>query len=188
MLAEKPVNKKYLFLLLLIFILPSKFIYGKRPVIFSPIYIGQSETVNNIRRDRFLFGITYFNVMRRNQTAAEGRFEYRSSLTWAGVSPFAGISFATSGAFYGMIGFYSDIQLNNNIILTPGFAAGYFNKGMGIDLAYEIEFRTQVDLTYVFENNSRIGIGFYHISNGNFGESNPGAESFSLIFSIPVEN
>jgi hypothetical protein len=59
---------------------------------------------------------------------------------------------------------------------------------LGIDLASEVEFRTQIEFVYVLENNLRIGIGFYHISNGNFGKSNPGAESLSFILSLPVEN
>ncbi len=139
----------------------------------------------NILQDRFIFGISYFNAMRHSQNAVTGRFEYRSSLNFLNVSPFAGIACASSGAFYGMAGIYTDIRLNNRIIFTPSFAAGYFNKGTGIDLAFNIEFRTQFELSYILNNNSRIGIGFYHISNGSFGKSNPGAESITLIYSVP---
>jgi hypothetical protein len=182
------VNKKFFFFLLFIFLMPSKFTYSKGPSSFFPLSIIQSEAISNRSKNRFFFGISYFNAMRQKQNAIEGRFEYRSSLNLLNVSPFTGISFASSGAFYWMAGFYSDIPLGNIFMVTPGFAAGYFNKGLGIDLASEVEFRTQIEFVYVLENNLRIGIGFYHISNGNFGKSNPGAESLSFIFSLPVEN
>ena len=158
----------------------------KEPVLFIPLNLGQKTFYENNITDRFILGISYFNALREKRNALEGRLEYRSSVSLLNVKPFTGITFTSAGAFYGMAGIYSDINLSDNIIFTPSFAAGYFNKGTGHDLAYELEFRTQLELSYTLQNNSRIGFCFYHISNGNLGRSNPGAESFSFIYSIPI--
>jgi hypothetical protein len=185
MLPESFLKKKFLplvFLLVFLFIKPSK---GKEPIIF-PWKSNQESLNKNDSSERFIFGISYFNVFRDKKNAFEGRFEYRSSFTFLSLKPFTGITFASSGAYYGMLGLYSDISLWNNVIFTPSFAAGYFNKGMGIDLAYELEFRTQLEISYILQNNSRIGFGFYHISNGNLGRSNPGAETITFIYSLPI--
>jgi len=135
----------------------------------------------------FLFGVSYFNAFRENNNAVEVRIEYRSSINFFGIKPFTGITFNSDGGFYTMGGIYTDIILGKDFCLTLGFAAGYYNRGMGIDLASNLEFRTQLELSYLFSNNYKIGISFYHISNGNLGKSNPGAESVSFIFSIPVQ-
>lgn len=161
---------------------------GKTPVSYHLLKPIRKVLIKNIPQDRFLLGISYFNAMRKSQNAVAGRFEYRSSLDFLSIKPFTGITFASSGAFYSVIGLYSDISLGSSLFFTPGFAMGYFHKGMGIDLAFELEFRTQLEFSYELDNNSRIGICFYHISNGNFGKSNPGAESISFIYSVPIEN
>jgi len=186
MLPESSIKKKFLplvFLLIFLFIKPSE---GNEPENFNPGNSNQESLNENDSPDRFIFGISYFNALRKKRNAFEGRLEYRSSFTLLNVKPFTGLTFNSAGAFYGMAGFYSDIPLGNNLIFTPSFAAGYFNKGMGLDLAYELEFRTLFEISYTFQNNSMIGFSFYHISNGNLGRSNPGAESFSFIYSVPI--
>jgi hypothetical protein len=136
--------------------------------------------------DMVSVNISYFNVLKQKQNALESRFEYRSGLKVWELKPFAGIMMTSAGAFYAMAGFYYDIYLIDRFILTPSFASGYFHKGKGKDLNYEIEFRSQFEFSYVFDNNSRLGISFNHISNANLGNSNPGVESFAIHYSVPI--
>jgi lipid A 3-O-deacylase len=186
MLTESSLKKKYFFLLVSSILTLTNPVEGKNSGHFNFQNPSHKNLNKNKSTDRFIIGVSYFNALRKEGNAFEGRFEYRSSFTWLSLKPFTGITFTSSGAFYRMTGFYSDISLGNNIIFTPSFAAGYFDKGMGHDLAYNLEFRTQLEISYTLQNNSRIGISFDHISNGNLGKSNPGAESFSFIYSLPI--
>ena len=186
MLPESSFKKKFLLIGFFLIFLFTKPVEGKETIHFNPSNSTQTNPNKNKSIARFIIGVSYFNAFRKERNAFEGRFEYRSSFTWLSLSPLIGITFTSSGAFYGMAGFYSDIFLGDKIIFTPGFAAGYFNKGMGHDLAYNLEFRTHLEISYTLQNNSRIGISFYHISNGNLGKSNPGAECFSFIYSLPI--
>lgn len=186
MLPESSFKTKFLplvFIFVFLFIKPSE---GKEPEHLNLQSSNQENLNENNSPDRLIFGISYFNALRKKQHAFEGSFEYRSSISLLNVKPFTGITFTSAGAFYGMAGFYFDITLVNNIIFTPSFAAGYFDKGVGIDLAYKVEFRTQLEISYALQNNSRIGFSFYHISNGNLGRSNPGAESFAFVYSLAI--
>ncbi|MDO8550096.1 MAG: hypothetical protein Q7S39_08115, partial [Ignavibacteria bacterium] len=111
MLPESSFKKKYSllgFLLIFLFIKP---VEGKEPVHFNPWASVQTNPNKNKSTDRFIFGVSYFNALRKERNAFEGRFEYRSSFTWLSLKPFTGITFTSSGAFYWMAGFYSDISL-----------------------------------------------------------------------------
>jgi hypothetical protein len=186
MLIESFVKKESLFMLFLTLILLSQSLQAKKP----PDFFSWNMTGKNLidkSSDRFIFGISYFNVMRNSQNAIEGRIEYRSSFNFLNIHPFAGLTFTSSGAFYGMAGLYHDFFLDDKLVLTPGFAGGYFNKGMGIDLAFELEFRSQIEISYIMQNNNRMGVSFHHMSNGNFGKSNPGVENISFFYYAAVE-
>lgn len=137
-------------------------------------------------QDMVSIGISYFNVLKQKQNALESRLEYRSGLKVWELNPFAGIMGTSEGAFYAMAGFYYDIYILNRIVFTPSFASGYFHKGDGKDLKYELEFRSQLEFSYVFDNNSRLGISFNHISNANLGKGNPGVESLAIHYLIPI--
>jgi hypothetical protein len=63
---------------------------------------------------------------------------------------------------------------------------GYFEKGDGKALGNEIEFRSGGEISYRYEDRSRIGIGIHHLSNAGLGDKNPGEESFMVNYSIPI--
>ena len=186
MLPQSSFKKKFIPLLFILIFFHIKPLRSEEPqhsfAMSSKGYIAESRQ----SAGSFIFGMSYFNAFRKKRNAFEGRLEYRSDINLLNIKPFMGITFSSAGAFFGMAGFYYDFILWNNIIFTPRFAGGYFNKGSGIDLAYELEFRTQFEISYLLQNNTRIGFAFYHISNGNLGRSNPGAESFSFIYSLPI--
>jgi hypothetical protein len=68
----------------------------------------------------------------------------------------------------------------------PVAAAGYFHRGAGKDLGSHLEFKTGLELAYRFDDMSRIGIAFDHISNAGLTKRNPGTESLLLTYSIPI--
>ena len=49
-----------------------------------------------------------------------------------------------------------------------------------------LEFYIGIDMFYRFKNNSRIGVGIFHISNADSGKKNPGSETLVLKYQIPI--
>ena len=64
--------------------------------------------------------------------------------------------------------------------------AGYF-EGNGKDLGHVFEIRSALEVAYRFDDRSRLGVMFYHISNAGLGDDkNPGAEALTLSYSFPL--
>ncbi len=120
------------------------------------------------------------------RTAAEFRAEYHfGDVLWF-VSPFIGVMGTSDAAFYGYGGFGIDINFGPNVVLTPNVAGGYFARGSGTDLGSWWEFRTGAELAWRFDNMSRLGIAFSHMSNAGLTKRNPGEQSLLLIYSVPL--
>jgi lipid A 3-O-deacylase len=121
-----------------------------------------------------------------DNTAAEVGVEYRFSPQKSAFNliPTLGATLTSDGGYWGYAGVRYDIYLNNNWILTPNFAIAAYEQGGGVDLGYDVEFRTGAELAYQFSDKSRLGLGLYHLSNANIGENNPGAESLILSYSF----
>ena len=122
-----------------------------------------------------------------SETAGEARLEYRwqTPLFWR-VSPFIGVMGTTDSAAYGYGGLGADIKLTENWIFNPNFAIGAYKNGNGKDLGHGLEFRSGAEIAYKFQNDSRLGLSFHHISNASLGNENPGTESVVLTYGIPV--
>jgi lipid A 3-O-deacylase len=119
-------------------------------------------------------------------TAAEFRGEYRfGDVLWF-VSPFIGVMGTSDAAFYGYGGFGIDINFSPNVVLTPNVAGGFFSRGSGTDLGSWWEFRSGVELAWRFDNMSRLGLAFSHMSNAGLTKQNPGAQSLLLMYSVPL--
>jgi lipid A 3-O-deacylase len=101
------------------------------------------------------------------------------------VAPFVGAFGTGKGAFYGYGGLGFDINFYERFVLTPTAAVGYFTHGTGINLGAHTEFRTGGELDYRFENLSRLGVGFYHMSNAGIGQHNPGVELVTIVLTMP---
>ena len=85
---------------------------------------------------------------------------------------------------YGGLGF--DINFFDKWVVTPTAAVGYFSHGSGIDLGANCEFRTGAEFDYRFDNLTRIGVGFYHMSNSGIGKRNPGVELATFVLTVPL--
>jgi lipid A 3-O-deacylase len=102
-----------------------------------------------------------------------------------GIAPVLGAMYAEhdASALYGEI--RKDFPLGRNWIVTPRFAAGVYHDGSGVDLGNELEFREGIVLTWIGQR-LRLGVGFYHASNGGLGDNNPGTEVLEAVLSFPV--
>jgi len=97
------------------------------------------------------------------------------------VSPITGGFVTENSAAY----IYSGIEWNfdmGSLEFTPSFAPGLYHKGDGKDLGHILEFKTEVQLTYGFSENTSFGVSYNHVSNASLGDKNPGANSYMFNF------
>lgn len=123
-----------------------------------------------------------------SQKAGEVRLEYRFARRLWAFKPFLGASGTTDAAAYAYGGLLVDIHFGPRWVLTPNAAFGLYRNGSGKKLGHAAEFRTGAELAYRFDNRSRLGLAFHHISNASLGEKNPGTEILSLIYSVPFDS
>ena len=97
------------------------------------------------------------------------------------ISPIAGGFITENSAAYIYTGFEWNIDLGA-LKFTPRFAPGLYHKGDGKDLGHVLEFKSEVQFSYVFSKNSAIGISYNHVSNASIGDKNPGANSYMFNF------
>ena len=67
--------------------------------------------------------------------------------------------------------------------ILPSFSPGYYEKGNGKDLGGVLEFKSEIKLGFDIFENSKIGYSYSHISNNNWGETNPGTDNQQITFS-----
>ncbi len=129
----------------------------------------------------------YFDFNRQKDKGFEGRLEYRFSDRYFIFKPFLTAAYTnTKMGFFGA-GVLVDIYLGRRFVVIPSFAPTfYFGGNDKLDLGHPIEFRSQLELAYRFDNRSRLGFAVSHYSNASLGDSNPGTETLSLNYSIPV--
>ena len=136
--------------------------------------------------DFLSFGAGYFDWNRQKAPAAEFRLEYRSDKKLWIFKPLGGIMGTSDGAVYAFAGIGVDVFFGRRIVLTPSFAPGYYAKGSGLDLGHELEFRSQIEFAYRFDDRSRLGVAVSHMSNASIADENPGTESAILYYSMPL--
>ena len=92
-----------------------------------------------------------------------------------------------SGAVYGLGGILADIALGTRVRLTPSLGAGAYHNGDGKDLGHAVQFRSQIELAYRFEDGQRLALAFSHISNASLSNQNPGTEILTLYYMVPLD-
>ncbi len=131
------------------------------------------------------FGAGWFDWNRQKKQAGEINLEYRSDKKFWIFKPLAGAMATTTGSFYGYAGVGVDVFFGRRFVVTPSFAPGLYIEGGGHDLGHVIEFRSQAEFAYRFDDRSRLGFAISHISNASIGDNNPGTELFTLYYSAP---
>lgn len=118
--------------------------------------------------------------------AFDFRAEYRSNYKALGfLKPWIGIEATTDQAVYALGGVLVDLYFGRRWVFTPSFGAGAYADGSGKDLGHTIEFRSQVEFGYRFDNRSRLSLAVSHISNASLGDNNPGTEIATVYYHIP---
>lgn len=130
----------------------------------------------------------YFDFNRQKDPGGEFRFEYRDNHKFFYLKPFVAVGGATGGHGFVGAGVLLDVFLGRRFVVTPSFAPHYYFGGNNdLDLGYPLEFRSQLEVDYRFDDRSRLGVAVSHYSNAGLGDKNPGTEILSVYYSIPVD-
>lgn len=139
--------------------------------------------------DFLSFSAGAFDFNRKKDQGVELRAEYRSDFKIPGIQakPFVAAGGATSGHYFIGAGILWDVYFGKRWVLTPSFAPHLYAGGdADLDLGHSLEFRSQMELAYRFDNRSRLGLAVSHYSNASLGDKNPGTETLSLYYSHPL--
>ena len=98
------------------------------------------------------------------------------------IAPVSGAFVTGKNSLY----FYTGIEGQYNLgpmNISPSFSPGYYDKGNGKDLGSELEFKSEVKIGFDIFKNSNLGFSYSHISNNDWGSTNPGTDNQQLTFS-----
>lgn len=131
----------------------------------------------------------YYNVLDKDK-AMDLRAEYRSgkSVVFEYMHPYAGLEITLDGSTWVGGGLLYNYSFSPGWYFTPSLGVGLYSQGGSErNLDWPIQFRTQLEVSYEFENQHRLGVGFSHMSNGSLGDTNPGAEVLAVYWHIPFD-
>ena len=67
--------------------------------------------------------------------------------------------------------------------ILPSFTPGFYEKGSGKDLGSALEFKSEIKFGLDIFENTKIGYSYSHISNNDWGDTNPGTDNQHITFS-----
>ena len=132
-------------------------------------------------------GVGWYDIYDGDDEAVDFRLEYRHGEDFLFLKPFGGLAVNTDGSVWGGVGVLVDITFFDSVVLTGSFAPGLWAEGDGKDLGHVVEFRSQVELGYQFDNASRLSVAFSHLSNASLDDENPGVEVLTLYYHLPLD-
>ena len=128
----------------------------------------------------------WFDFNRKKDEGAEFRLEYRSNYKLWELKPFATLAVASNGMTFIGAGVLMDIYFGKRWVLTPSFAPTWWHgKTDALNMGHAVEFRSQMELAYRFDDRSRLGLSLSHYSNASLSDKNPGTEAIMINYSIP---
>ena len=98
------------------------------------------------------------------------------------IAPVSGAFVTGKNSLYfytGIEGQYSLGPMN----ISPSFTPGYYDKGNGKDLGSALEFKSEVKIGLDIFENSKLSYSYSHISNNDWGDTNPGTDNNQITFS-----
>ena len=133
------------------------------------------------------FSTGWFDFNRQKDQAGEFRLEYKSDYKLLNFKPFATLAAVSNGMTFLGAGILMDIYFGRRWVVTPSFAPTWWRgKTTDLDLGHGIEFRSQLEFAYRFDDRARVGLSVSHYSNASLGDDNPGTESFMVNYSVPI--
>ena len=96
--------------------------------------------------------------------------------------PITGAFITGDSSIYLYTGIEGQYQMGPLKIL-PSFTPGYYEKGDGKDLGSVLEFKSEIKVGLDIFENSKLSYSYSHISNNDWGDTNPGTDNQQITFS-----
>ncbi len=133
------------------------------------------------------FGLGAFDFNRQKDQGAEFRLDYRSDYKLGIFKPFVTAAGVSNGMSFLGAGVLVDVYFGRRFVVTPSFAPTWWRgKTNGLDLGHGLEFRSQIEFAYRYDDRSRLGLAISHSSNVSLGDTNPGTETLMVNYSYPL--
>lgn len=145
------------------------------------------------RTNRIVLGYGQYNFYEDSeQSRGAVRLEARLGeiAVWK-LHPWIGVEVGERGGQFYVAGLETDIDLNEDWVITLQSGIGYFNDG-GHNANEDyyppegFKARSQIELGYKFENDARISGGFSHASNAGVKFPNPSGNQVFLNLQYPL--
>jgi len=149
----------------------NRFLYRDKNPHNVSVYTGTFDTIDKEGDDKTkLMGLEHKNKdLFRN--------------TWIGrLSPTTGAFVTKKSSIYLYSGIETDYNLGP-IKISPSFAPGYYQAGDGKNLGSALEFKSELKVGVDLFKNTNLGYSYSHISNNDWGDTNPGSDNQSVTFS-----
>ena len=131
-------------------------------------------------------GVGAFDFNRKKDDGVEFRLDYRSDYKLGIFKPFVTAAGVSNGMTFLGAGVLVDVYFGNRFVVTPSFAPTWWRgETDDLDLGCGLEFRSQIDFAYRFDDRSRLGLALSHSSNASLGDTNPGTETLLVNYSYP---
>lgn len=101
--------------------------------------------------------------------------------------PLFGAFVTTRGAAMGYGALGLPIHLGKRIVVMPSFGVGGYAHGDGRDLGQALAFRGGGEISYEFDDKSRLGINAHIISNGKSTSKRDNTAIIGLVYTTPMD-
>ena len=160
---------KFLIYVLTLFILKHTIVLSENLDI--SVYTGTFDVIDKEGDDR----TTLIGIEHRNTDLFRNTFLGK-------VAPVSGAFVTGKDSLY----FYTGVEGQYNlgpVNISPSFTPGYYEKGSGKDLGSALEFKSEIKLGFDILKGSKLGYSYSHISNNDWGSTNPGTDNQQIVFS-----
>ena len=162
----------------------------KKSIIFLLIIFSSTNLVAeqiDTNEHQFNFFLGNFDFSDDKQKAVLVGFQHQNEnlirdTIVGNVSPITGGFITENSAAYIYTGIEWNVDMGEKILFTPSFAPGLYHEGDGKDLGHVLEFKSEVQFSYMASNNTSFGVSYNHVSNASLGDKNPGANSYMFNF------
>ena len=159
----------FIYLLFTVFIFSSS--YADEEKVNISFYTGTFDVIDKEGDDQTsLFGVEHKNPGLFRDTFL-GKFK-----------PISGAFITGNSSVYLYTGVEGQYGVGPLKIL-PSFSPGYYEKGDGKDLGSVLEFKSEIKVGFDIFENSKLSYSYSHISNNDWGDSNPGTDNQQITFS-----
>lgn len=160
------------------------------PSLAAPVVKIGSLTVPGNESSQLMLGVGAFDFNHRgparyNHRATVFEGQYQIGKKWFGIGPLVGFMANTKGGYMGYAGLYTRFRYKQ-LVITPEFAVGGYERGDGKYLGGTLQFRPGISVDWLFHGGQRLGVRFAHISNGGIHHRNPSEQELMLTGAIPL--